>query len=290
MSFFTYRYTPRMHPTKWIDKQLLFYKTMKYPIPDCEEYFYYKKKTDKISEEKHQNWTFSWQNKSKLIQEYINHINKYWNIYKSIPFIKDIYLCNSLTFNAINKKSDIDIVIISKPWKLRRTRFRSVLFFWILWLKRNSSDYTKKFCLSFYIDNSVLNIKNIKEKWEDVYLCYWLAHCVKLYQEQENDDFYKQNNRISDILPNFEQKQKINIWNEFFTWKSTFKKALEFLLDNKIWNFFQNIIKYLRLPILIYKKNKLWKKWEKIIISDKMLKFYNDKRYIYNMLFRKGEN
>ncbi len=278
-----------MFPTKWIKKELLFYKTMNYPIPNCDDFFYYKKKSDFdiTSLKKHQKKGFSWDKQSLIMKKYIEYIDKYWWIYKSIPFVQDIYLCNSITFNAINEKSDIDIVIISKKWNIWRTRFWSVLFFWILWLKRNSSNYAKKFCLSFYIDESVLNIENIKEKWEDVYLYYWLSHCVKLYQEQENDNFFEKNNWINQYLPNFTETQQVNIWNKLFLWKNYLKVILEFLLHNKVGNLIQSIIKYIRLPIVLYKKKRLWRKGSAIIVSDKMFKFYNDKRSIYNLLFKK---
>lgn len=261
---------------------------MNYPVPNCDSFFYYKKKVNvtENSLKKHQKKGFSWDTQSELMKEYISYINKYWWIYKSIPFIQDIYLCNSITFNAINKNSDIDIVIISKQWKVWRTRFWSVIFFWILWLKRNGSNFVKRFCLSFYIDEGALNIENIKEE-EDVYLYYWLSHCVRLYQEKENNNFYEKNDWVSQYLPNFTKAQQIDIWNKLFLWKNYFKRIFEFLLNNKIGDLFQNIIKYIRLPIVLYKKKKLWKKGDNIIISDMMLKFYNDKRSIYNLLFKK---
>ncbi len=280
---FTCWSTSKMYSMESI-KYLKFYEVMKYPIPKNYCFFLYKKKcldTQKlvIKEE------FSFDKKTKLMEEYIDYINKFGFLYKSIPFVKDIYLCNSITFNALKKESDIDLVIITKKWKLWLARFWSVIFFWILWLKRSSRKYIKKFCLSFYIDEEVQNIENIKLK-NDIYLYYWISHCVKLYQEKNTNDFYKSNSWVNSLLPNYSWQQQIFIWNKLFVWKTSLKEFLEFIFNWFIGNFSQKIIKFFWIPILIYKKKKLGKIWKDIIISDKMLKFYEDKRNLYNLLFK----
>ena len=49
---------------------------------------------------------------------YLEHIASYARLYRSVPFVEQIYLCNSITFNALHHESDIDILIISKPGML----------------------------------------------------------------------------------------------------------------------------------------------------------------------------
>jgi predicted nucleotidyltransferase len=49
------------------------------------------------------------------MDEYLQEIEKLKPILKSIPFIEHIYLCNSITFNSLNKESDIDLFIIATP-------------------------------------------------------------------------------------------------------------------------------------------------------------------------------
>ncbi len=291
---------------------LVFYKIMKYPIPTNMEYFFFEKKID--NNLKNKVW-FSRNEKNKYMDEYIQFINKYWNIYQSIPFIKEIYLCNSISFNALKKDSDIDLFIITQKNSIRRARFFSLLFFVILWLKRwknikkdaeasprsltsflsrfsgiwifwNSYTVRKKFCLSFYITEDHLNLYNINLPRSDVYLNYWLAHLIPLYQEQLNSsNIYKKNKRFNITMPNHPQKFCINIWNKTFHWKSNLKKKLEYVFGWFFWNAVEILISSVWIPILSYKTKKLWKKWQWIIINNNMLKFYDDKRFQIHLMY-----
>ena len=263
------------------DSKLLFYEIMKYPIPNESGFFeYWAKKENKQKYQNNQN--FSRNKKNQYIDEFTKKINKFWKLYKSIPFVSEIFLCNSITFNFLKNESDIDIFIITKKNKLRRARFFSFLFFILTWLKRNKTNKKQKFCLSFYVSEDNKNLYPIMINKSDVYLGYRLAHLVPLYQENPNNDWiFLSNPRFSAIFPNHPQKYCINIWTNLFTWK----KILEFLFWWIFWKIFEKIIKFIRKPILKYKIKKLWEKWKWIIVNDKMLKFYDDKRYQISSIF-----
>lgn len=267
------------------DQKLLFYEIMQYPIPNNSKLFEYWAKKENINFEKNQR--FSRDKKNEHIDQFTTKINKFWNLYKSLPFISEIFLCNSITFNSLTEDSDIDIFIITKKNKLRRARFFSELYLTILWQKRFKKNKKQKFCLSFYTreDNTNLYPIMLKNK-SDIYLWYRLAHLVPLYQEKQNDNWiYKANPRFWAMLPNHPQKYCINIWTKIFTWKTFFKKIVEFLFWWLFWKIVEQLIKYIRKPILQYKTKKLWDKWKWIIVNDKMLKFYDDKRYQIASIF-----
>ena len=131
------------------------------------------------------------------MEEFITHIEKYGRRYKALPFVKNIFLCNSITFNSLKKDSDIDLFIITKKNSLWRARFRSVLLFALTGLKRSRKKKEKKFCLSFYITEDHKSLYNIMISKTDIYLNYWLAHLVPLYSEHETLDMYKDNTRFT---------------------------------------------------------------------------------------------
>ena len=267
------------------NQKLLFYEIMNYPAPENSEFFEYWIKNEKIYYEK--NKGFSRKEKNQHIEQFTTKINKFWNLYRSLPFISEIFLCNSITFNSLKEDSDIDIFIITKKNKLRRARFFSELYFTILWQKRFKNNKKQKFCLSFYTREDNRNLYSIMLKNKsDIYLWYRLAHLVPLYQEKQNDDWiYKANPRFWAMFPNHPQKYCINIGTELFTWKTFFKKIVEFLFWWLFWKIIEQIIKYIWRPILRYKTKKLWDKWKWIIVNDKMLKFYDDKRYQIASIF-----
>jgi len=267
------------------DQKLLFYEIMQYPVPKNSKLFEYWAKKENINFEENQK--FSRDKKNEYIEQFTTKINRFWKLYKSLPFISEIFLCNSITFNSLKKDSDIDIFIVTKKNKLRRARFFSELYFTILWQKRFKNNKKQKFCLSFYTreDNTNLYSIMLKNK-SDIYLWYRLAHLVPLYQEEKNDDWiYKTNPRFSAMFPNHPQKYCINIWTNLFTWSSIFKKIIEFIFWWLFWKLIEKLIKYIRKPILQYKTKKLWDKWKWIIVNDKMLKFYDDKRYQIASIF-----
>jgi predicted nucleotidyltransferase len=267
------------------DQKLLFYDIMNYPVPKNSEFFEYWTKKEKKNHTLNQD--FSRKEKNKYLETFTTKINKFWNLYRSLPFISEIFLCNSITFNSLKEDSDIDIFIITKKNKLRKARFFSELYFTILWQKRFKNNKKQKFCLSFYTreDNTNLYTIMLKNK-SDIYLWYRLAHLVPLYQETKEEwIIYKNNPRFEAMFPNHPQKYCINIWTKLFTWKSKFKTIIEFLFGWVFWKLIENLIKYTRKPILRYKTKKLWEKWKWIIVNDKMLKFYDDKRYEIASIF-----
>lgn len=255
----------------------LFYEIMKYPIPKQKDFFsIYAKKIDKdytINKE------FSRKEKNKYIEEYISHINKYQSIFRNLPFIKEIFLCNSITFNALNKESDIDLFFITKKNNIWKARLFSVLIFSIIWLKRFKNKKRKKFCLTFYVSENKQNLYSISLPKTDIYLAYWIKHLVPIYLENNNKSiFIQENERIKNILPNTNSNY-LSLWQKIEIKKGNIKKIIEAILWNVLTkNISELIIKTLRIPILLYKKKRLWKISKDIIINDNMLKFYKDER------------
>lgn len=260
------------------ENNLIFYKVMNYPIPTQSQYLLFEKSID--------TWfipwsstlqTFSWHKKNPYMDEYIKYINKFWRLYRSIPFIKSIYLCNSISFNALKADSDIDLFIVSKKNSLRRARFFSVLFFVFLWLKRSLKKKTKKFCLSFYVTEDADNLYSITLPRTDIYFSYWLAHLIPLYREHETN-IYQSNKRLVSVLPNFPQEHIINVGNKEFRGKTKIKSILEYIFWGMIWKIMEKMIKLIWLPILLYKTKKHQEDWWGIIINDNILKFHLDIR------------
>lgn len=262
----------------------LFYKIMKYPKPINSDFFLLWKKTkhtDPI------NSKFSRTEKNKYMEKFINIINKHWKLYKSLPFVKDIYICNSLSFNAIKRDSDIDLFIITKKNSIRRARFFSAIYFKILWLKRGFKNKKQKFCLSFYLTEDNTNLYPLLIDNTDIYLTHRLGHLVPLYQELGyHDNIYKNNQRLKWVMPNHPQKHCINIWNNFFEWKTKSKILMEKIFGWYVWYIIENIISFIRIPILKNKIKKLGDKWKKIIVRNNILKFHDDIREKVSLIYK----
>jgi hypothetical protein len=181
---------------------------MNYPVPTQKHLFACEKKREG---EYIPSKTFSREKKNEYMDEFITIINKYGWLYRSLPFVKEIYICNSISFNAVKKDSDIDLFIITKKRAIWRARFFSTLFFFVTGLKRSYKKKDKKFCLSFYITEDHKSLYNIMLPKTDIYLTYWLAHLIPLYSEGDNDPIYTQNKWFASMLPNHPEQYCINI-------------------------------------------------------------------------------
>ncbi|MEI6426571.1 MAG: hypothetical protein WCO66_04435 [Candidatus Absconditabacteria bacterium] len=269
------------------DDKLIFYDIMGYPVPQQREYFVCsEEKTQGIEIDKEVN-QISRKEKNPLVEEYLRYIEKRQRLFSLLPFVKTVYLCNSITFNSIHTDSDIDVFIVCKDKTLRRSRFWSVMIFRITGLKRSIRNKKKKFCLSFYVTENHQNLYNISLPKTDIYLAYWIAHLVPIYEETAgNADIYKHNTRIQSLLPNISTQQNIFLNIPCISGNSKFKKILEFMQKGRWGKFIEYCIETIWLPIIIYKIKKLDHQGQDIIVNNFMLKFYADKRKKISLLYK----
>ena len=263
---------------------LKFYKIMKYPVPKNAEYFL--QYSDNVTTQKLKTNTplkensFSRNEKCEYMDEYIEEINSLGRIFKSIPFIEEIYLCNSITFNALDNNSDIDLFIITKPWKIRTVKFRSMLLFTLKWKKRFRKNIRKKVCLSFFITSDNKNLYPISLPSMDIYLAYRISHLVLIYSSTSkiNNKIFSENKRVKWILPNYQVSQVISLWLPVFSWSTKFKSLLEWIGNWLLWRFFECIVKIIQKSLINIKRSIHPELNKDVIISDSMLKFHKDIR------------
>ena len=101
---------------------------MHYPLPVNKEIFSYKKKYSLNCE----GLDFSWECKCQNLDVFLDFLKKWQGVLIDIPFVKDIYLANSIVFNAVNSASDIDLFVISKKNRIWISRL--VMSFLFLFL------------------------------------------------------------------------------------------------------------------------------------------------------------
>lgn len=271
-----------------IQPYLRFYEIMEYPVPKNAELFFQYSDTEntnankllKDTFEENSDDTFSRDQKSEYMDEYLNEIKRLKSTFQSIPFVEQIYLCNSISFNALDENSDIDLFIIAEPWRIRTVKFRSMILFMLKWAKRFWKKSRKKICLSFFITSDQQNLYPISLPSLDIYLAYRIAHLVLIYQSEEevNNSFFESNKRVKWILPNYQEKQVISLWINPSYWNSKFKDIMGTLWNCFLWNIFERIVKHMQKAIIRIKRirNPIWNK--DVIISDSMLKFHQDIR------------
>ena len=224
-------------------------------------------KTDDSSyfEEGIKDQAFSWDEKGDLIQDFLAFIKKWWWLYSNFPFVDQIFLANSLCFNALKARSDIDFFVVTQKWRIWTARFFMSVLMWCFGIKRTKKRQFKRFCLSFFVDAD---------------------HLVPLYQKERGDRLFQVNSWVRRFLPNIPLKQSIFLGNlKIFEGKGRFRRLIECIFMGKLWDLLEKLIKLIWLPRIQILREKNPDLHHGVLVQDGILKFYYDKRKIYSGLF-----
>ena len=186
-------------------------------------------------------------------------------IFKFIPFIKLIAICNSLSYRNARKESDIDLFIIVQPNRLWLTRLLTAFFLKILNLRPSKRDKTNKICLCFFLSEDNLNIQSIAIPSPDIYLIYWIKN---LYPLLDRNEIYTKFLTSNDWIQQYV--------NEKITNESIRNSKFEIRNSYHVLNLFDQLAKKIQLKIMpSYLKN-IANTNTNVIIRDNMLKFHNN--------------
>jgi hypothetical protein len=200
-------------------------------------------------------------------------------LFKFVPFLKAVFVCNSLSFGNIKDNSDIDLFVVAGRKRLFIVRFFLTIILHFFRLRRHGNNISGRFCLSFFIDETNKDLSAIALK-DDFYLAFWIKNLVLVFSDGFNyQDLIKSNSWIfnlvsEDIFP--------------FDFKPHFRKYFFVRFFEKVIpRFIVDIFEYILKKIQIFKARRTFSKINKdkasIVISETMLKFHNnDKRQALN--------
>ena len=246
---------------------MLFYDLMNYNYPENKNYF----KINPALTEWIQTKPLKIKKFSSDISTQQNFIKKYQKIFKFLPFVKAVYVSNSVSFKSVHENSDIDLFFILENNRLHIWRLFVKLVFKILKIEWNHQK--NKFCTGFWITQQASDLYPISIFPIDLYLAYWIAHLQPIYgsNQEEIQRIYQENFWVKQIIPayNWQNQNIINI--EPIIGENWIKKILEKIFWRSFLNF---LIWKIWKQKMVKQKKQLWKAWENIIISDNMLKFF----------------
>lgn len=235
--------------------------------------------------------------KARLSEDKYKKALRIIKILKCIPSIAMIGICNSLSFNNADEKSDIDLLIITEKKKIWLSRLITVTILKLMNLRPTPGDSSDKICASFFISENKLNLKDIKvftsesgiksqnifrqgeeERKVDIYLIYWIATLVPIYDKGGNyEKFIGENQWIKKYLPN---------WRHGITARARIlrkrKNLPYFILSLFLCIISESSAKKIQMAIMPKELKQIAGKGSNVIINDNMLKFHNnDKRLEY---------
>ncbi len=214
-------------------------------------------------------------------------VKSYLPFLQLIPFIRMVAVCNNLAFSKMDRSSDIDLFIVAKTGRLFMVRTLVTLLLHVFGVRRHGKKIRGRFCLSFFVDESALNMSGLAIK-NDIYLAYWLKSMKPVIDFGVSRKIIKKN---SWAMPFFFRRSDFKIDR-----KKVFRTSLlmafvrgimQFFLGGKFGDYFESKLRFWQLKRAKVKANKLSQN-SGVFISEHILKFHNvDRRRYYRAEWQK---
>lgn len=159
-------------------------------------------------------------------------IKKFVKFLKFIPFVRGVAVGGSQALGQQTESSDIDLLIITHKDFMYLARTLVSLYFQFLGLRRHGKKIRNRFCLNHYIAGS----KEVSRE-RNLYKAMEYGRLRPLVLNQGVKDFIEKNLLwINMFMPNVKS-------DSIETKESFFQKVVEFLLQNKLGQILENLLK-----------------------------------------------
>lgn len=207
-------------------------------------------------------------------------VDKFLPVLGHVPFLRMVAVCNNLAFGKVNEKSDIDLFIIAEKGRLFTVRILTTFVLHLLGVRKHGA--VGRFCLSFFVDDSSLNLSKIAIE-NDIYLAYWIKTLVPVLNDGVYRDFMRKNEWTTSYFEKSENYWKFIETRERFSEKrgEKVRRFLKRLLNGRLGASLEWILKKWQLRRELKKASKAGKE-SSIIVGEHILKFhYVDRRLEY---------
>ncbi|OGL89713.1 hypothetical protein A3I45_03420 [Candidatus Uhrbacteria bacterium RIFCSPLOWO2_02_FULL_53_10] len=196
-------------------------------------------------------------------------------VMRLIPGVRAVAVCNSLSHEMASEKSDIDLFVITRSRALWCVRFFALLPLSLL--RRRPGHRTRHpICLSFFLSDASLDLRDVHLKPDDPHMAHWLLSTVPMIDDGVFADCIHANAWARELFPNAQSPRVA--WYRRLACLRPLSWSLPFWLERVLEQF-----QLERLPSEIRKR---MNGSTDVIINEHMLKFHtNDRRLEYRERF-----
>lgn len=201
-----------------------------------------------------------------------------------IPFVRTVFVCNTVAAGHPDPASDIDVFIVVRHGRLWLTRFLATVVLSLFGLRRHGKKITDRICLSFYVTDQALNLEPIALLPSDIYLVYWIAQLVPVY---DPDHLYDEMQRVNQwarayvaMPPSYDllKRWRVDDTKISYALKGIFEKMWE----GRYGDLLESQAKGFQAARMKARENMRGGASSHVIINDTMMKFHeNDRREQY---------
>ena len=215
----------------------------------------------------------------KIEEKLWQRVERFRKVFQAVPFVRMIAVCNNLSFGCVDGKSDIDLFVMAKKGRLFIVRAFLTLCLHVFGVRRYGDKVSGRFCLSFFVDESHLNLSKIAIK-NDIYLAYWIYKIVPVVDGGVLCKFENKNKWILQVLKKDDFTLRKDRLKLSFVLSPFIRIFLEILMLGPIGSFVEKVLKNWQTKRAKAKASKL-KNRGGIVISDNILKFHNEDGRLY---------
>ncbi|MDO8509512.1 MAG: hypothetical protein Q7S24_00010 [bacterium] len=158
-----------------------------------------------------------------------------------IPFLKAIFVCNTVAAGTANDQSDIDFFIVSASKRVWIVRLFSNLILRFFGLRTYNTKTANRVCLSFFVDEKHLDLSSLRVADDDVHFAYWVYQMVPIYDPDKiHERFLRLNQWIKIFLPHaydrhdYEYTKKVTKGNATQVWRWVWETAWQGWYGDKL--------------------------------------------------------
>ncbi len=199
-------------------------------------------------------------------------------IIRSVPFLKAVFVCNTVASEQATEDSDIDFFIIAEKNRIWLVRLFVTLLLGIFRLRRVGSRIKDKICLSFYITSDNLDLKNLRAIDDDIHFAYWIHQMLPIFDPEDlYSKFLQANFWTKKYLPNIKTSGLSSYIFSITPSKlsSLWKRAWELAWQGLYGDLVNGEAKKIQLSKMRFSgKNRSTDGSNGVVISDQVLKFH----------------
>lgn len=109
-------------------------------------------------------------------------VRRFLFIARFSPFLRAVFVCNTLARSYARPESDIDLFLVAAPGRIWLTRLCVTGLAALLRVRPTEDVSADRICLSFFVTADALNLKPLAIE-DDVYLTHWLQELCPVYDE-----------------------------------------------------------------------------------------------------------
>lgn len=210
---------------------------------------------------------------------------------RSVPFLKAVFVCNTVASEQAGEDSDIDFFIIAASNRIWITRLLVTFILQIFGLRRTKTSIKDKICLSFYITEDSLDLSGLRAVDDDIHFIFWLNQMVPIFDPyQYHARFLQANSWVKKYVPHINSFNTssyiLNVVESKLgaVWKTMWEK----MWHGSYGTLINTEAKKIQLSKMKFSGNSIDRKGDtNVVISDSVLKFHEkDTRLEYRAMWQ----